>query len=141
MKDVKLTNFQIGIFVVIIVALVVMYRQGVFKAEKGYQTNPEKAPDGSTPTKDPNDYRNIATSFRESLLENNFSSDIFVSACNSLLVLDDADLMSVSNAYNKLFRGSEYNTLRSVLVQEYAIWGESAEKKRALLDRFNEVGI
>jgi hypothetical protein len=128
----------IGGFVVLIV---IAMRKGVFKSDKGYETSEGNATDGSTQTIDDNTAKNIARQFREGLLGNNTSSTIFVNACNSLLQLNETDLIAVSNAYNNLYVNKEYNTLRSLLVQEWVWYSESVQKRDALLNKFNKIGI
>lgn len=137
----KLNTTEIILLGAFALVLAYAWQKGLFKSEKGYKTNPGNATDNSTPSKDINTYKNIAKAFRDSLLGNSTSWETFQNACDSLLNLNDSDLIGVSNQYNKLYLNKEYNTLRSLLVQEWAIHGTSAQKKTELLNRFNKIGI
>jgi hypothetical protein len=120
------------------------YNKGWFSGSgKGYNVPPTQTTDGSTPTAPTTDprYKNLATNFRNSLLDNSTSYDIFANACDSLLSLNDADLISVSNAYNDLFKNEDFKTLRDVLAQEWCYWSDSIKKRDELLRRFTSLGI
>jgi len=142
MKDIKLNNTQLLLIIGGAVILYVLYKQGTFKTDKGYQTDVKtNVTDNSTVQIDNNTAKNRARSFRNSMLDNSTDGNIFTGACDSLLSLSDADLIEVSNAYNKMFVNEDFNTLRSVLVQEWTIWGTSQNKKNELLNRFSTIGI
>ena len=120
------------------------YSKGWFAGpDKGYNVPPTQTNDGSTPAAPTNDprYKNLASGFRNGLLNNSTSYDIFAGACDSLLVLNDADLISVSNAYNDMYKNEDFKTLRAVLTQEYCFWSDSIEKRDSLLRRFQSLGI
>ena len=137
----KLNTTEILLIAAFSIALIYAWQKGLFKSEKGFKTNPGNVLDGSVPTKEDNSYKNLAKSFRDSLIGNSTSGAIFWAACDSLLNLNDADLISVSNAYNSLYVNKEYNTLRALLVQEWAISDTSRKKKNDLLKRFNDINI
>lgn len=147
----KLTQTQTFLLAGLAVFAIWAYSKGWFAGpNRGYNVDPTKAPDGTTPTAPADDpkYKNLARTFRNAMLENSTSTDIFVRACDSLLNLSDSDLISVSNAYNKMYVNEDYNTLSAVLQQEWvAPWwvivGENkSEKKRdELLARFQNLGI
>jgi hypothetical protein len=140
----KLTQTQTFLLAGLAVFAFYAYNKGFLAGpNKGYQVNPGSAPDGSAPTAPPEDgkYKNLATSFRNSMLNNSTDSSIFQSACDSLIRLSDADLMLVSNAYNKMYVNDDYNTLRAVLTQEWTIWPSSTAKRDELIKRFNDVNI
>jgi len=138
----KLKPAEIAIIIGVAAIILYAYQQGAFSGpEKGYETQQANVTDGSTPTIDDNTAKNRARAFRNSLLDNNLSYVTFKDAVDSLQSLSDADLIAVSNAYNKLFVNEEYNTLRSVVVQEYAIWNASQVLKADLLKRFSKLGI
>lgn len=125
-----------------VLALLYAYKKGAFAGpEKGYKTDEGNATDGSTVTIDDNTAKNRARAFRSSMLDSYASNQIFIDGCNSLLVLSDADLIAVSNAYNNMFVNEEYNTLRSVLAQEWIVYYNSADVKAKLIDRFTKIGI
>jgi len=128
----------IGGFVVLLIWAI---QKGVFKKDKTYKTDPADAPDGSQPTMADNKYKNMAVAFRNAMLDNSTDASIFAAGVNSLLSLNDADLIKVSNAYGDLYATQEFNTLRSVLVQEWIIFFSSKDLKNKLLDRFNKIGI
>jgi hypothetical protein len=141
-KTININNTQLLLIIGGAVVLYVLYKQGTFKTDKGYQTDIKtNVTDNSTVQIDDSTAKNRARSFRNNLLDNNTDSSIFIDACDSLLRLSDADLIAVSNAYNKMFVNEDYNTLRSVLVQEWTIWGSSQTKKNELLNRFSKIGI
>jgi hypothetical protein len=138
----KLTKIEIGLIIAAAVLFAYAYSQGVFAGpEKGYQTSQGNVTDGSTPTVDDNTAKNRARAFRNAMLDNSVSTEIFKEGVNSLLSLSDADLIAVSNAYNKMFVNEEYNTLRSVLVQEWVIYTTTSALKKQLLERFTKIGI
>jgi hypothetical protein len=140
----KLTQTQTFLLAAVAVLAMYGYSKGWFAgANKGYNIDPGTAPDGTAPTANPNDpkYKNIATSFRNSMLENSTYSSIFLSGCDSLLRLTDADLILVSNAYNKMYVNEDYNTLRAVLMQEWTLWSSTTAKRNELLARFNRINI
>jgi len=138
----KLTRTQIILLAGAGIVLIYLIQKGVFKADKGYNLDPEQnAQDGSTPTMDNNQSRNIAVSHRNALLDNNIDSSIFVGSCRQLLGLTDANLLSVSNAYNSLYVNDSYNTLRSLITQEWTIYSDSIKAKNDLLQRYSRLGI
>lgn len=137
----KLSNLEIGILGAAAIVFFVAYQKGVFKKNKGFETSQGNATDGSSQTIDINTAKNISKGFRDALIGNSTSRDIFLSACDSLQRLNETDLIVVSNEYNKMYVNKDYNTLRSLLVQEWAVYGSSAEAKRKLLDKFTKVGI
>jgi len=138
----KLKPVEIIIIIGVAAIILYAYQQGAFSGpEKGYTTAQANVTDGSIQTVDDNTAKNRARAFRNSMLDNSTSSTTFKEAVDSLQSLSDADLIAVSNAYNKLFVNEEYNTLRSVLVQEYAIWYTSQVLKTKLLERFSKLGI
>lgn len=123
--------------------LYILYKEGAFqkRGEIGYTLDPtEGNSDNSAPTISEAAAKNKAISFRNSMLNNSFSSDIFEEACNSLLALSDADLKVVSNHYNNLFKNEEYKTLRAVLNQEYTFWASSTKLRNDLNKRLTEIG-
>ena len=140
----KLTQTQTFLIAGLAVFAIWAYNKGWFAGpNKGYNLDPTKAPDGSTATAPPDDprFKNLATGFRNSMLSNSVSSDIFMNACDSLLKLNDADLISVSNIYNKMYVNEDYNTLRAVLQQEWCMIGHTIEKRDQLIKRFDSVNI
>lgn len=140
----KLTQTQTFLLAGLAVFAIWAYSKGWFAGpDKGYNIDPTNAPDGSTPSAPPTDpqYKNIATSFRNSMLNNYLSSEIFMTACDSLLKLSDADLISVSNAYNRMYVNEDYNTLRAVLLQEWCFETWSIKKRDELLKRFDSLNI
>lgn len=146
MNDFKLSTKEILLIGGLAFVLYYMYNKGAFaaKGEKGYQIDldkPENIPDGSSPGITTAKAKNIAISFRNSMLNNSSSGDIFVDACNSLLTLNDADLLKVHNEYSALFVNEDYKTLRAVLNQEWVFWGSSSQKRKELNERFSQLGI
>ncbi len=153
--NMKLSKYEIGLIAVAAVVLLYLYSKGTFKGagEKGLNIDPNTDnTDGSTATADAQDpkYKNEARNFRTSLLDNSTDAAIFQNACYKLLQLSDADLKSVSNAYNTIFVNQEYNTMRALLVQEWVnYWwtqstsyeGTSQYYKDELLKRFSKLGI
>jgi len=141
----KLTQTQTFLLAGIAVFAIWAYSKGWFAGpDKGYNIDPNSAPDGTTPTAPAEDpkYKNLARTFRSAMLDNSTSSDIFIRACDSLLNLSDADLISVSNAYNKMYVNEDYNTLSAVLQQEWVIiWSTSEQKRDQLLTRFQSLSI
>lgn len=140
----KLTQTQTFLLAAVAVLAMYGYSKGWFQGpNKGYNIKPETAPDGSTPTAAENDpkYKNLATNFRNSMLDNSTYWSIFQNGCDTLLRLSDADLILVSNAYNKMYVNEDYNTLRAVLMQEWVIWSGSVEKRDQLVARFNKINI
>jgi len=102
--------------------------------------------DGSTLTAPANDpkYKNLAENFRNAIMNgSNFSwgNSEFLQACDELLFLNDADLLKVSEEYNKLYRTEDYNTLRRLLDSTNLIWWSSYEKKEELENRFDKLKI
>ena len=141
-KNINITNNQLYLLIGGAVVLYILYKQGTFKTDKGYETDVNtNVTDNSTVKIDDNTAKNRARSFRNNMLDNSTDGNIFTDACNSLMALSDADLIAVSNAYNKMYVNEDYNTLRSVLVQEWTIWGTSQTAKQQLLDRFSKIGI
>lgn len=149
----KFTKTQLYIGAAIAVVAIWAYYKGYFAGpDKGYNVDPGTAPDGTTPTSAPADprYKNLARNFRNSMLNNSTSSQIFIDACDSLLELSDADLISVNNAYNNLYRNEEYKTISSVLMQEW-VWpswfflylyqDETEKKQNELLKRLQSLGL
>ena len=137
----NLSTQELLVIGAVVVVLIIAYKRGVFKSDKGFRTSEGNATDGSSVTIDDNTAKNKAKAFRDALIGNSTSRDIFVNACDSLLQLNQSDLIKVSNTYNSLYVNKEYNTLRSLLVQEWALYDESAKKKKALLDKFTQIGI
>ena len=141
-KTININNTQLFLIIGGAVVLYVLYKQGTFKTDKGYQTDVKtNVTDNSTVQIDDNTAKNRARSFRNAMLDNSTDGNIFTEACDTLLRLSDADLIAVSNAYNKMFVNEDYNTLRSVLVQEWTIWGTSQTKKNELLNRLSQIGV
>ena len=141
-KTININNTQLLLIIGGAVVLYVLYKQGTFKTDKGYQTDAKtNVTDNSTVQIDDNTAKNRARSFRNAMLDNSTDGNIFTEACDTLLRLSDADLIAVSNAYNKMFVNEDYNTLRSVLVQEWTIWGTSQTKKNELLNRLSQIGV
>jgi hypothetical protein len=137
----KLSLTQIILIGGFAVLLIWAINSGVFQKEKVYETSTGNATDGSAPTKDTSTYKNIAINFRRSMLDSYASFQVFETACQSLLALNDSDLIQVANEYGGLYVNQDFNTLRSVLVQEWAIWPSSQRLKKELLERFNKIGI
>jgi hypothetical protein len=110
------------------------------------QLSGPRAQDGSTataPATDPR-YKSIADEFRNDLMNgSNFSYDNseFLKSCDKLLVLNDADLIKVSDNYKVTYRTESYNTLRRLLDSVNLVWWSSYLKKEELENRFDKLNI
>jgi len=142
----EITREQAILIAVVVIAFFWANKQGYFTAEKdkGANKDPNETgakTDGSEVSISDAEAQNKARSFRGAMLDNSYSGQIFQDACQSLLALSNADLQKVSNKYNTLFVNEQYNTLRSVLQQEYVFFEESQKLRKQLLSKFDEINI
>lgn len=107
---------------------------------------PKPAQDGSTPTAPATDpmYKNLAQNYRDSLMKGanwSYDNSEFLKACDELLILNDSDLLLVSQEYNKMYRIEQYNTIRRLLDSVNLFWWSSYLKKEELENRLDKLNI